>query len=532
MNIQKLMTTILLYLLFIFPAAISLAGTPYKKPPQDAQLADTCPSKNTNSGIERRSKPLKKNNCNNRPKNEKTSVNYGYSGKKLLALATAKGLTGDPTKNRTLPSINDPKAKLGKKLFFTKGLGGDNDSACVTCHHPSLGGGDNLSLSIGTGAEDPDLLGPGRYHSESAVGGEYDGGPTVPRNAPTVFNIGLWDQVLFHDGRVESLGKTVGVNGDDGFGIRTPDSVFGVADPDSGSNLTAAQSRFPVTSPEEMRGFSAPDDSNETVRNKLVEDLSSDWEDEFNDAFGDSLVNYSRIAEAIGEYQRSMVFVNSPWKKFIEGDKHAISQSAQQGGILFFSSIENGGANCASCHSGDFFTDEKFHVLATPQIGRGKGNGTLSNDDFGRFRESNNVADMYKFRTPTLLNVEVTGPWGHAGGYTTLEGMVRHMLNPADSIANYDFLQLDSTVQATDMQTNTQYALDQLALNRINNVDDVHRIAELTDKDVADIVEFLHALTDPCVKDRTCLAPWIPNKDETDPSDLLLRAVDNNGDVL
>jgi len=114
---------------------------------------------------------------------------------------------------------------------------------------------------------------------------------------------------------------------------------------------------------------------------------------------------------------------------------------------------------------------------------------------------------VYKFRTPTLLNVEVTGPWGHAGGYTTLISIVRHSLNPADSIANYDFLQLVSTVQATDMQTNTQHALNQLALNRLNNIDGVHRIVKLADKDVGDIVEFLHALTAPCVKDHTCLAP-------------------------
>ena len=122
-----------------------------------------------------------------------------------------------------------------------------------------LGGGDDLPLPIGVQAEAPDLLGPGRFHSLAHVindgGGEYDGGPTVPRNAPTTFNIALWDQVLFHDGRVESLGKTAGVNGDDGSGIRTPDSAFGVADTNSGANLTAAQARFPVTSPEEMKGF-------------------------------------------------------------------------------------------------------------------------------------------------------------------------------------------------------------------------------------------------------------------------------------
>jgi len=516
MTNQKLLAIILFYLLIILPVSSPQADTPRKKAKQ-IKLEKTCSLKNKGA--------FPKHGCGG---NKHAHV------EKLLTLINEEGLTGDPAKDRVLPSITDPKAQLGKQLFFTKGLGGDNDSACVTCHHPSLGGGDDLSLSIGTGAENPDLLGPGRYHSIYAEGGIYDGGPPVPRNAPSTFNIGMWDQVLFHDGRVESLGKTVGANGDDGKGIRTPDSTFNVADPNSGSNLTAAQSRFPSTSPEEMRGFSALGDSNETVRNKLAEKLSGDWKNEFIAAFDDDLVDYSRIAEAIGEYERSMVFVNSPWKAFVEGDKHAISKSAQRGGILFFSTIENGGANCASCHSGDFFTNEKFHVLATPQIGRGKGNdnGTLSNDDFGRFRESGNGADMYKFRTPTLLNVEVTGPWGHAGGYTTLENMVRHMLNPADSIANYDFSQLDLMVQAADMQTNTQYALEQLEQNRINKVDDVHQIVEFTDDDVTDLVEFLHTLTDPCVKDRTCLAPWIPEENENDPDGLRLNAVDNNGALL
>jgi hypothetical protein len=91
----------------------------------------------------------------------------------LLALVKAAGLTGDPTRGRSLPSIDDPKAQLGKQLFFTQGLGGDSDSACVTCHHPALGGGDNLSLSIGVGAEIPELLGPGRHHDSVAI--HFDG---------------------------------------------------------------------------------------------------------------------------------------------------------------------------------------------------------------------------------------------------------------------------------------------------------------------------------------------------------------------
>ena len=459
----------------------------------------------------------------------------------LLSLVSAAGLTGDPTTGRTLPAINDPKAQLGKKLFFTKGLGGNDDSACVTCHHPSLGGGDDLSLSIGVGAETPDLLGPGRFHDLQAVlddGGEFDGGPPVPRNTPTTFNIAMWDQALFHDGRVESLGKTPGANGDDSLGIRTPDSVsFGVADDNAGDNLAAAQSRFPVTSHEEMRGFTNLPGDNDAVRDALAAKLANvdwDWSAEFDAVYGDDAITYTRIAEAIGEYERSQVFVDSPWKAYVEGDKLAISDSAKRGAKMFFSSIDNGGANCTACHAGDFFTDEQYHVLASPQIGRGKGdnNGTLGNDDFGRARETSDDADRYKFRTPSLLNVEVTGPWGHAGGYTTLEGMVRHMLNPAEAIANYDFSQLNPTVQAADMLTNTQFALDQLEANRTNNVADVHRNIEFTDDDVTDLVEFLKALTDPCVKDRDCLAPWIPDAADTNPDGLRLNATDNTGTFL
>ena len=459
----------------------------------------------------------------------------GINDAELLSLVTTAGLTGDPTTGRTLPSANDPKAKLGKKLFFSKGLGGDNDSACVSCHHPVLGGGDNLSLSIGTGAETPDLLGPGRFHDVAAAG--YDGSPPVPRNAPTTFNIAMWDQALFHDGRVESIGKTAGANGDDESGIRTPDSAFGVADPDAGATLTAAQSRFPITSPEEMRGFvfeaeKTPAQLRAALEAKLT---SSGWGRHFAMAYPDATITHQRIAEAIGEYERSQVFVDSHWKAYVEGDKTAISESAKRGATMFFSSIENGGANCSSCHAGDFFTDEQYHVLATPQIGRGKGNdnGTLTNDDFGRFRESKVAADMYRFRTPTLLNVEVTGPWGHAGAYTTLENMVRHMLNPRDAVENYDVTQLDSTVQADNMQANTEFALGQLEANRTNNVSSVHQIVEFSENDVNDLVEFLKALTDPCVKDRNCLAPWIPkNLTSPGPDGLKLNAIDNTGDFL
>jgi len=152
----------------------------------------------------------------------------------LQNLLSPYNLSGNALKDKVIPDILDPKPQLGMRLFFSKSLGGDRDSACVTCHHPSLGGGDNLSLPIGVGAQNPDLLGPGRLHDISSA--HHDGGPTVPRNAPTTFNLAAWNKVLFHDGRLETLAD----------GIRTPDSQLGTADPLAGTNLAMAQSRFPI----------------------------------------------------------------------------------------------------------------------------------------------------------------------------------------------------------------------------------------------------------------------------------------------
>jgi cytochrome c peroxidase len=73
----------------------------------------------------------------------------------LSQIITQLNLNQHP--QRDLPIISEALPQLGKKLFFSKGLGGDFDSACVTCHHPALGGADQLSLSVGVDANNPDL---------------------------------------------------------------------------------------------------------------------------------------------------------------------------------------------------------------------------------------------------------------------------------------------------------------------------------------------------------------------------------------
>lgn len=454
--------------------------------------------------------------------------------------ASNSGLTGDPSLFRDLPSIDDPLPQLGKKLFFSKILGGQLDSACASCHHPSLGGTDHLSLPIGIEAESPDLVGPGRRHDPSSP--TYDGGPTVPRNSPTVFNIGMWDSVLFFDGRVESLSKTEYGNGVSDA-IRTPDTDFGEAD-EAAINLPQAQALFPVTSDEEMAGDFHQNESREAIRNALAsriidQEISNTWLDEFRKAYDDplgeagDLITYESISMALGEYERSMVFVNTPWKAFLEGEDTAISRDAKKGALLFLRPVSQGGAGCAACHSGDFFTDEAFHVLAIPQIGRGKEDGDNGTEDYGRYRESSDPDDLYAFRTPSLLNIEITPPYGHDGAYQTLEGIVRHHLDPATAVAGYDFTgsELQEGIQTDNAETNTQAALAQLEKQMAEGKSMLQTVT-LTDDEVEDLLAFLNSLTDPCTRDRDCLAPWIPDTEDNGPDGLQLNAVNQDWELL
>lgn len=483
--------------------------------------------------------------CNSSTSTPPSKENPSTIDTKLNKIISTNQLTGDAMKGRSIPSIESPAAQLGMRLFFSKSLGGDQDSACVTCHHPVLGGGDNLSLSIGVASERPNHLGTGRLVDANSI---LKGIPSVPRNAPTTFNLAAWDKVLFHDGRVESLGKTPLAEGNDGQGIRTPTVAHGQHDPQAGDNLAMAQARFPITSAEEMKGFKH--DKTKNIRQYLASrlggygegagELSNPeyWLKQFQtvykqpDASAEVLITERHIASLIASYERSQAFTNTPWKKYIEGDKNALSASAKAGAVLFYTSKQDGGANCSTCHSGDFFTDEGFHNIATPQIGNGKGDGTDGTADFGRFRETGKEADKYAFRTPTLLNVEVTGPWGHAGAYTDLDAIIWHHLDAEHEVNNYDTNQLSqpNIANLEKIASNTQPALRKLkkernaALSQLQNID-------LTDKKVGQLVSFLQALTDPCVKSRACLAKWIPEANE-DPNGHQLDAIDENGNFL
>ncbi|WP_462159637.1 cytochrome-c peroxidase [Pseudoalteromonas sp. GB56] len=452
----------------------------------------------------------------------------------LQSVITARQI-GALTAPEDSVSIDSPLAQLGKHLFFTKALSGNMDTACASCHHPNLGGGDALVLPVGVEALEQDLLGPGRLHD--ANGFHHDAGPTVPRNSPSIFNIAFYTQSIFHDGRIEII--------DESGAMRTPDVPKGEADPNAGTSLAQAQARFPVTSREEMRGFSFSQGTNDELRLALTQRFNgtsnelaiNNWLEAFRVGLeapqGDasSLLTFDNITLAIAAYENSQILVNNPWSTYLDGDKDAISEQAKRGALLFYKSAEQGGFDCASCHSGSFFSDESFHVLAVPQIGRGKGNGVYGDDDFGRFRETQDEDDKYAFRTPTLLNVMQTGPWSHSGAFTQLSDMVLHHFNPSESVADYVPDDVQPGIQHAHWRENTELALAQLA--RLQAQDkSLLPTTSISQDQLDDLLAFLATLTDPCTADPACMNKWVPSSDEVDPDGLRLVAYDEDGNLL
>ncbi|NOQ64661.1 MAG: cytochrome-c peroxidase, partial [Methyloprofundus sp.] len=308
-----------------------------------------------------------------------------------------------------------------------------------------------------------------------------------------------------------------------------------------------AQARFPVTSNEEMKGFDHANYTNQTIRELLAGRLGgygdeptaldnntlAIWLEKFQtalnspDAAAEDIITEQNVSMMIAEYERSQAFVNTPWKQYVEGNKYALSNNAKKGALLFYSSKADGGADCASCHQGDFFTDESFHNVAMPQIGPGKGDGIDGSKDFGRARETGLEADKFAFRTPSLINVEVTGPWSHAGSYTSLAAVVKHHLNPALAIETYD----ESQLAQFDIRN-----MEQMTANTTEALEAASFFAQgeepvaLNDRQVGFIVEFLQALTDPCTQDRECLSPWIATQEAGDSEQL--NAYDQEGNLL
>ncbi|WP_284154926.1 cytochrome-c peroxidase [Algicella marina] len=392
----------------------------------------------------------------------------------------------DLNESHFLP-FNELAAEAGQLLFYDNILSGNRNISCGTCHHHDLATGDGLSLGIGEGGVG---IGEDRVSGE----GRAKIHERIPRNAPPLFNLGASEiRVFFHDGRLSKNN----VFGND-F-----DSPADKALPDDIPDIMAAQALFPMTSRTEMAG----DLEDNEIARAAARRPTEAWDllarrvrsipqyaqmlmAAYPELEEEADIEIRHVASALGD------FINSEWRsfdsaydRFLRGEDSLTAQQ-KRGLDLFF-----GEAGCSTCHSGRLLSDQEFHALALPPMGPGRTRTFDANvRDRGRLNETNRIEDAYRFRTPMLRNVALTGPYGHNGAYRTLEGIVRHHLDPATALANWTPAQ--AIMPEIPWLTAVDYIgqQDEREMARLAARIDIAPV-RLSDAQVDDIIAFLHSLT-------------------------------------
>jgi cytochrome c peroxidase len=342
-----------------------------------------------------------------------------------------------PGDNPTTPA----KVALGRLLFWDPLLSGPQDVACATCHHPQDAYAENRDLSLGVTG-----IGLGRFRRQ-APGSSI---PIVKRTSPTVLNVAF--------------------NGIDESGRYDPATA--PAFWDNRIRSLESQALEPLKSLEEMRENTYPED--EAVA-RVVKKLqaNAEYQSLFAGAFGsEQPVNAENLGRAIAAFMRSLLANNSPFDRYMRGDRSAMTEK-QVRGMQRFEEI-----GCIRCHNGPMFSDYKLHVMGVPD------NPALPASDGGaqkppcpaspqepRTAASRAACDSYAFRTASLRNLEFTFPYGHNGTFRTLSAVVGFY---------------ESTIAGSSRNPNVRYEELDPRLRELKNVDE---------EDV-DLIEFLYALSD------------------------------------
>jgi cytochrome c peroxidase len=255
------------------------------------------------------------------------------------------------------------KVELGKMLYFDPRLSSTGTVSCFSCHNVMEGGDDHRPTSMGV---------------HGMLGG---------RNAPTVWNAAFLS-VQFWDGRAPSLEE---------------------------------QAKGPIVNPIEM-GMPQMTLAIDRIKRMVG------YQPLFQAAFGQGAqIDADTIAMAIAAYERTLITPNSPYDRFVKGDRKALS-AQQQRGMQSFADV-----GCASCHSGANFSGPtlpegtgffmKFPTyLDNPYVSR-----YHLLDDGGKAVQTGKTEDQNMWRVPTLRNLTYTAPYFHNGLAKSLPDAIRVM---------------------------------------------------------------------------------------------------------
>jgi cytochrome c peroxidase len=258
----------------------------------------------------------------------------------------------------------EARVELGKMLYFDTRFSSTGTVSCFSCHNVMEGGDDHRPTSIGV-------------HGQ--VGG---------RNAPTVWNA-AFQSVQFWDGRAATLEE---------------------------------QSKGPPANPIEM-GMKDLDEAIGRVR------AIPGYRPYFEAAFGTGdVITVDNAARAVAAYERTLITPDSPYDRYVKGDKKAMS-AQQVRGMETFAAV-----GCTACHSGPAFNGaaglpvgQGFFVKFPTNPGSDYDKRYNLTADEGRYTVTKQEADRNLWRVPTLRNLTYTAPYFHNGSVTSLDEAVRVM---------------------------------------------------------------------------------------------------------
>ncbi|WP_430615097.1 cytochrome-c peroxidase [Flavobacterium sp. JP2137] len=175
----------------------------------------------------------------------------------------------------------------------------------------------------------------------------------------------------------------------------------------------------------------------------------------FGAAFPDQAVSAGNMLKALAQFMTLMVSADSKYDRVVRSEGGAAFSASEGKGQQLFNQ------HCASCHATDLFTDHSFRNNGLPPNPRV--------DDWGRELVSGSPNDRYKFKVPSLRNVEVTAPYMHDGRFGSLQSVLDFYTHGVLLSENLDPLLMKNPVVGI----------------------------ALSPQDKADLIAFLKTLTDP-----------------------------------
>lgn len=176
------------------------------------------------------------------------------------------------------------------------------------------------------------------------------------------------------------------------------------------------QSIIPFTSPLEMNG-----NFSDAI---IMMKGDATYRKLFKQAFPDGEINSENMLKALGQFMVMVTSSNSKFDKYRRNEPGGTLSTNELEGYEIFND------KCASCHATDIFTDNSY-----------RNNGLPVNpavNDIGRYRVTELEQDLYKFKVPSLRNIEKTAPYMHDGRFFTLDAVLNHYSSGVVNSATLD----------------------------------------------------------------------------------------------